>query len=288
MIAHVAAAEEQRGRVVVALGPTADAGAAVISAAVRVALAFQSEIESVYVEDAGLAAGVAFPFARLVSPSGRRVDSLDLATLERGWRADARVLHRRVAASAAHARIPIRSRTVRDEPMRALARVCAENGPWNVLALTEPVGRGPRSSVGAVLSAVEATTGVLVADSSARVSAGPVVAVIEHLQHVPPMQRAAQRIAAAGATEATLAIVGMQPGEGAEVEGQARLLLADQSAPAPAIAVLSETSPAMIAERLSLARPSLALARLGGALLPEESDVPRLASLLRAPVFVVR
>ena len=42
------------------------------------------------------------------------------------------------AALARSADVPLRSRVVRDEPLRALSIACAESGPWNVVALAEP------------------------------------------------------------------------------------------------------------------------------------------------------
>ena len=71
MIAHVAEAGEGRGRVVLHLTHAAPSPVA-IEAAVRVARAFQSEIESLFVEDAALLDIAAFPFACEISLSGRQ------------------------------------------------------------------------------------------------------------------------------------------------------------------------------------------------------------------------
>ena len=45
---------------------------------------------------------------------------------------------RQLEALARRAEVPLRSRVVRDEPLRALSIACAESGPWNVVALAEP------------------------------------------------------------------------------------------------------------------------------------------------------
>ena len=51
MIAHVAAAGEDKGRVVLRLGAGVPASDIALEAAVAVARAFQSEIESLFIED---------------------------------------------------------------------------------------------------------------------------------------------------------------------------------------------------------------------------------------------
>lgn len=69
MIAHVAEASEERGRVVVRT-TSARASDIALQAAVRIAQAFQSEIESLYVEDTELIALTRFPFVREIGNRG--------------------------------------------------------------------------------------------------------------------------------------------------------------------------------------------------------------------------
>ena len=70
MIAHVAQTGENRGRVVLQLG-SAHPSIIALEAAVRIARAFQSEIESVFVEDEQLFDCAAYDFVREVSLTGR-------------------------------------------------------------------------------------------------------------------------------------------------------------------------------------------------------------------------
>ena len=86
MITHVAEAGEGRGRVVLHLTQSAPNPVA-IDAAVRVARAFQSEIESLFVEDATLLDIAAFPFACEISLSGRQRRDLSPEAVERQMRA---------------------------------------------------------------------------------------------------------------------------------------------------------------------------------------------------------
>ena len=82
MIAHVAEAGEDRGRVVLRLDPAVRPSRAALEAAVRVAQAFQSEIESLVVADQQLFEIAAFPFACQISRSGK-VQPLSADALQR-------------------------------------------------------------------------------------------------------------------------------------------------------------------------------------------------------------
>ena len=111
-----------------------------VEAALRVARAYQSELESIFIEDQQLVDLCAHPDVHEVSLCGRERRELSPVTLIRQF------AYRRATggaavsrAMAARAEIPYRARTIRDEPVHALNRACAEAGPWNVVALAEPV-----------------------------------------------------------------------------------------------------------------------------------------------------
>jgi hypothetical protein len=70
MIAHVASSGEDSGRVVLQLGSRSPSAVA-LSAAIRIAQAFQSEIESLFVENQPLLDCTSFSFVREVSLTGR-------------------------------------------------------------------------------------------------------------------------------------------------------------------------------------------------------------------------
>ena len=141
MILHVAEAGEDRGRVVLRLGPLRPASDAALKAAVMVAQAFGSEMESLFIEDSQLFDLAGFPFVRETSLSGLTTRPISVPDLERDVKAIARALHRRVAEVAAPAKVRVRSRSMRDDPVRALAMACSEAGPWNVIALGRACAR---------------------------------------------------------------------------------------------------------------------------------------------------
>ena len=120
MIAHVAAAGERSGRVVLWLGGSAEASRFAIEAAMLMGQAFQAEVESLYVEDKQLFDLADFPFAKVIGgDEGWR--PLPQATLEREMRFTAAALHRQVAEAGRAASVPCHARVVRDEPLRALS-----------------------------------------------------------------------------------------------------------------------------------------------------------------------
>ena len=85
MIAHVAETGENRGRVVLQLG-SAHPSVIALEAAVRIARAFQSEIESVFVEDEQLFDCAAYGFVREVSLSGRQSRTVSADAMTKGLR----------------------------------------------------------------------------------------------------------------------------------------------------------------------------------------------------------
>ena len=93
MIAHVAAAGEGRGRVVLWLGSSARTSSSAIDAAIVLARAFQSEVESLFVEDRQLFDLADFP----VRPRHQHRRRLAGAAARRPRARDA--LHRRGAAA---------------------------------------------------------------------------------------------------------------------------------------------------------------------------------------------
>ena len=189
MIAHVAESGENRGRVVLQLG-SAHPSAVALEAAVRVARAFQAEIESVFVEDAQLFDCAAYSFVREVSLSGRRSRTVSAVQMGEGLRLAALAARRQIESLARLADVPLRSRVVRDEPLRAMAIACAETGPWNVLALGEPFAGGNAGLLKQLLIEISGTTGVVMVGPRARRVTGPAVIAVEDMNSLPALLHA--------------------------------------------------------------------------------------------------
>lgn len=286
MIAHVAEAGEDRGRVVLRLGPTARHSPSAVAAAMRVAAAYGSELESLFVEDEQLFELARFPFVREIAAMDGTRRELSLADLDRGLRANASLVQRRVAAVAKSAGIRVKASVVRDEPVRALSAACAASGPWNVIVLGEPMGREEMNRVRELFAAIADTTGIVVVGDRAGEPHGPVVAVVEELGRLPPMLRAAQKLAAATGAPINLVFLGHDADYVAWMEAQARLAIGETLHVSIVAAAAVDGAAAGI-ERLARLGAGFIIAQFGGIVVPADTDAAPL-SILRCPLFLVR
>jgi hypothetical protein len=288
MIAHVAAAGEGRGRVVVWLPTAGRASPPAIEAAMLVARAFGSEVESLFVEEGQLFDLAQFPFARQLASGGEGWRAIAAPDLEHELRFIGLALQRQVAEAAKRASVPCRARTLRDDPLGALAKACAENGPWNVVAIAEPFAATDGRRLREVFANVSDTTGVVVAGPSARNIAGPVVAAVEQFERLKPMLKVAERLARASGGEVTLMLVGNRPSDLSELEGKARLLLGESEGPALETVLAARGDVAAVAEAVRRHKAGLVLAQYGGLVVSGEDSPRSLAAALPCPLLVVR
>lgn len=288
MMAHVAASGEQRGRVVLKLGCTEPSRVA-IEAAVRIAQAFQSEIESLFVEEPALTDVAGFPFAREISLTGRQTRELSPEVMARQIRHVADVLTRRVEELARLAEVPSRSTIVRDEPFEAMARVCQACGPWNVIALADCLMPRNGDMIRELFERVEDTTGIVVTGPRARTTRGPVVVVVEDVIHLEPMLRAARRLLGGSEGERVkLLLVADDEQRLSELEGQVRLALEPDGDADVVKAPPAHGSSQAAAEALRRMNGGFVIGQLGGRLIPVTGDLSHLAAVLECPLLVVR
>lgn len=293
MIAHVAQADEQRGRVVLWLGGSGETQDTAVDAALCLAQAFQSEIESVFIEDCQLFDLAELPFAREIPLSGRGTHSMSTDALARDMQAQASALQRHVLARAKAADVKAQARVVRAEPVQALADVCAENGPWNVVTIGTPARDGNGTGhAGAGLQelfdAVHATTGIVVTGRTAQRTSGPVIAVVEELERVVPMLRAAERIATATGGLASLWLLEHDQARQDWIEGQIRLALGNAPGISFDVVDMSVHTPQSVARMMRRAGAGFVITRFGGILTPRARDVAPFAEQLEGPLFLVR
>ena len=293
MIAHIAQADEHRGRVVLWLGTEAEPQETAVDAAFTLAQAFESEIESVFIEDRQLFDLAGLPFAREIPLSGRGTRRMTVEALERDLIAHAAALQRQVRLRAGASDVKIKTRALRAEPVQALANVCAENGPWNVLTVasasrdangTGHVGVG----LSQLFETVHATTGIVVAGPKAKRTHGPVIAVIEELERAVPMMRAAERIATTTGGDVRLWLLEHDEARQDWIEGQIRLALGDTQGLNFKVIDMSAHTPLSVAGMMRHAGAGFVLTRFGGMLARREQDVAPFAEQLHGPLFLVR
>jgi hypothetical protein len=258
-----------------------------MEAAIKLARAFQSEIESLFVEDRKLIDLATFPFAREISFTGRSSRSISSADIATDLRRLAAQFHRNIEQMAVASDVPIRRRDVRDEPLEALAAACAESGPWNVIAIADPFNATAFPSVQRLFETIIDVTGIVIVGPEARRLHGPVLLAIEDIEQLPGMLRAAERIAAVDEAPISVLLVAEVDRELEIMEAQARLILADR----PGLSVeptrpLKSTSEAL--EKLRCLAPGLILTRFGGLVAPYDVDFRPFASALECPLLLVR
>lgn len=287
MIVHVAQAGEASGRVVLQLCPTRR-GDLALEAAIRVAQAFQSEVESIFVEDIDLIELARFPFAREIPFSGRGARAIGSADVEQDMQYVLAQSQRRLTALARAAEVPLRHRVVRADPIAALASACAETGPWNVVALSDPLGTGATRSLRALFDAVSGATGLVLTGPRARRITGPVVVAAENAEHLPGLLKAAARLAPVAGSDTLLLLVAGDAEQMYWLESQARLLLSEQPELTIAEAHVTHGSAAVAAEALRRLGPGFVIAEFGGLVVPDADDLRPLMVALECPLFLVR
>jgi len=285
MIAHVAEAGEDRGRVVVRLGTPAAASKAALAAAVHVARAFQSEIEAIFIEDPEIHAAAHHDKVRLLSATGRP-RALTRSTLASSITHFATAATREVAECASGAGVAFNSQVVRGDTITALSAACAERGPWNIVAFAEAITSAGRAEVlNAALTRVWGTTAFIAAGPTAVWRKGPIVAVIEDIERLTGFVRAAERLAAVTRDEVLLL-----PAAGDEIaqdwlDSEIRLTLQ----PGARTRLLERPKlggGAGVRSEIELLAPRLVLARHGGLAIPAIRTEHAL-SHLSAPAFIL-
>ncbi len=287
MIAHVAEASEARGRVVVRT-TSARASDIAFQAAVRIAQAFRSEIESLYVEDTELIALARFPFVREVSADGRSTREVTANGTIDELRLQYSGLQRRLSRLAASAQVSIRERVVRDEPLRALTVTCADCGPWNLVVLAEPFGASSGEEIAALLDNVHDTTGLVLVGPRAKRTTGAVVLALEDIEALPGMLRAGHNLIADTEAALIIAIIASDYDTANWLDAHTRLTLPENSNVKVSILTLAHPTPAAIAEGLRKLLPGFLIARFGGLTVPAGEDLSPLAAGLECPLLLSR
>jgi hypothetical protein len=287
MIAHVAEIGENHGRVVLQMG-SARPSVVALEAAVRIARAFQSEIESIFVEDRQLFDCAGYTFVREVSLTGRHSRALSADDVKRNLRLAAQAARRQLEKLARRAEVPLRSRVVRDEPLRALSIACAESGPWNVVALAEPFARGNAHLLKQLLVELSGATGLVVVGPKARRVTGPAVVAVEDVERMPGLLRAAERLAAVDGAMIVLLLIAVDEERLAQMEGQARLAVRAREDVRIETAAAARGVASVVAEALRRLGGGFVICQYGGLVVPDEGDLKPLASVLECPLFLVR
>lgn len=195
----IVADEGRAERVVVSL-EAGDAASAALEAAVRVARAFESEIEALFVEDEQLTALAGLPFACEISRLGLGLRPMTPRQMTSDLRALQATLRERMERLASEARVTVRFSAVRASVESALVAsvLSAQPAGPRFLAIAEPLALPQASRLDRLLTDIRGAAGLVVVGPRARHGQGPVLAVVARGAEAGPVIRAAGKLAAAG------------------------------------------------------------------------------------------
>lgn len=288
MIAHVAAAHEGRGRVVVRLGEPVPSSPAVLAAAAHMARAFGSAIEGLFIEDSDTFVAASHTAAGELSLFGHQRRALEPHRLQHDVGHFGVAIQRQLSQAAAKSGVAFEANVVRGDVLAALTQACDARGPWNMIAIAEPIAT--QSSVallGAITDQIVATTGIIAAARAAQWRSGPIVIALEDVSVLAGLVRAAQRIAAPYDDPIWLLPVGEDDIALDWLESEIRLTLAAGTGVQILAPIARNANPRAISLSIAACQPRLVLARLGGLVVPSDDAIATL-SALKTPVFLVR
>jgi hypothetical protein len=178
---------------------------------------------------------------------------------------------------------------VRSSTIEALAAACEAHGPWNVVALAEPLSMLDAGMVRRLLASVPGTTGLVVVGPTARRSSGRIVALVEDVEHLQPVLRAARRLfEISGEPRFTLLLVAESEEEAHVMDDQVRLAIGSDEAVDIVRARIQPGAPGMVAELVRRLDAGFIVGRFGGLIVPAEGDLRPLAGALECPLFLIR
>jgi hypothetical protein len=284
MIAHVAEASELSGRVVLWLDPESRCPPALLEAPVRLAAAYDAEIETVIVAG-DQEGGYDLPLGRVEAVASPELGEISVG--ERRFELLARRCRRAVDDAGAVRNVKVKHALASGDAVDRVAEMCVARGPWNIVALTRVPAFGGHSVVSALLANVGGATGFLLCCDKPRTETSRIVIIVEDADRLPAMLRAAERLLEKDGT-IHLVIGAETAAEYAEIDGQTRLLAADAKGLTFESAGPTFGVPGVLIETVARLKPSLVFARFGGSALADGRELARASAVMRAPILLVR
>jgi hypothetical protein len=294
---HVAAANENCGRVVLAM-PSAPPNTQAVDTALIVARAFEASLETLLIECPEPLALTSHSFAREISHAGR-IGVLSVGGVADGQGALSRTIERAVLAHVAGRGVEHILHRVRVPTHEAILAACQRQGPWNMVVLGEGMRTLNAGQLRRVLADTQGVTGVVAVGTAAVPAQGDVIVVIDDVERFSQIVRAAQRLAAVLARGkgrngvVRLLLATASQGQAAELEGLVRLALPAGHAPGGVEMVIDPYrvnfgTHAEIAEGLRRLDGAFVVARYSSAILPRNGEADMLSGILKAPLLLVR
>ena len=287
MIAHVAEASEESGRVLLWLSPNAVSVPRAHEASVRVAAAYGSELETVVIDGPELANFAGLP-VRFVSNTGKiganyacdRDDSKGLISIAERRR-------REIDGRAARAHVLVHHARAVGDPIDRLAEMCLERGPWNIVAVERPASVDTASVLSSIFANVSGATAVVIAGRNANATTADVAVVIEDTERMPSMVRAGERLVMPSG-KIHIFVVAETTESFLELDSHVRLLTSGRAGIVHATSAATFGVCGTFDEPIFKLRPNFVIARFGGSLLSDARALTRLLTISPAPFLLVR
>ncbi|MFA7307403.1 MAG: hypothetical protein WC026_12090 [Hyphomicrobium sp.] len=281
MITHVAEASELSGRVVLWLDPESRCTPTVLEAPLRLARAYDAEIETIVVDQRADESGEV-PFRRI-----GHVSLPDVPPVAYRFQLLAQRCRRTVEDAGRTHKVKVRHALAQGDAVDRISEMCLMRGPWNIVALTGTPAVGGQSVINSLLANVSGATGFLLCGDALKNRKTGVVVIVEDGERLPSMLRAAERLSLPGA--AIHLVIGAETAaEHADLEHQARLLTAD--ALPVVFAPIGPTFgvPGAMTEIVARMKPSFVVARFGGTAVADGRELSRASAAIQAPILLVR
>ena len=281
MITHVAEASELSGRVVLWLDPESRCTPAVLDAPLRLASAYDAEIETIIVDQGADESGDV-PFRRI-----GHVGLPDVPPVAYRFQLLAQRCRRTVEDVGRAHKVKVRHALAQGDAVDRISEMCLMRGPWNIVALMGIPAVQGQSVINSLLANVSGATGFLLCGEKPAKKKTGVVVIVEDGERLPSMLRAAERLSHPGA--AVHLVIGAETSaEHTELEHQARLLMADVSEVSFAPVGPTFGVPGALTEILARMKPTFVVARFGGAAFSDGRELSRASAAIRAPILLVR
>lgn len=190
-LVHVAAASENRGRILLILR-SASPKPLTATVAIELAGRFDARVECIFVEESEIFAAAAHGLSCEVGLNGKRQGLLDPRRLETQYQAMACAALRSIANVALNENIPVSTYSQRGDVDSILKRACTESGPWNIIILDAQCALPGDDSRVTLLDGGGATALIAIGPKAIR-STGPTLLLLSEIRpsgrpaaHRPP------------------------------------------------------------------------------------------------------
>ena len=272
------------GRVVIELR-SGTPNAVAMQEALHMASAFGSELEGLFISDAELDHIAGLSVARSISASGRKIVNQISTDLAREIFLSSQSMRRQFDQLASRADLKHQFKTVRDQPIHAMLRACAQDNTGSILVLSETLALGHIAEIHELLKGATTLQAILLVGPGAERRAGPVVIVPEKTASVPDMLMAAEVLA----KKDQKIIIFLSDEDAGELSRRSEKLhktLQPGNRLNILTALLPDEQPAVMTEAIRRLRGGLVIAEYGGRLMPCRENLVTLATALECPLMI--